>query len=74
MADMEDAGPPSLEDPNSPDYVCVYCQSNVDALCLECQEMAQLTANSTRNDCEGEDDKLSETSDSAYDGETIRDE
>ena len=61
MADKKDAGPPHLEDPNSPDYVCVDCQSNVDALCFECQEMAQLTANSTRNDREGEDDKLSET-------------
>ena len=55
MADKEDAGPPPLEDPNSPDYVCVYCQSNVDALCLECQEMAELTANSTRNDRDDSD-------------------
>ena len=55
MADKEDAGPPPLEDPNSPDYVCVYCQSNVDALCLECQELAQLTANFTRNDRDDSD-------------------
>ena len=55
MAHKEDAGPPPLEDPNSPDYVCVYCQSNVDALCLECQNMAELTANSTRNDSDDSD-------------------
>ena len=55
MTDKEHAGPPPLEDPNSRDYVCVYCQSNVDALCLECQELAQLTANFTRNDRDDSD-------------------
>ena len=33
-----------------------------------------MRANSTRNDSGGEDDKLSETSNSAYDGETICDD
>ena len=74
MADKGNDGPPPLEDPNSPDYICVVCQNNVDALCQECQETAELRANSTRNDSGGEDDKLSETSNSAYDGETIRDD
>ena len=55
MANKEDAGPPHLEDPNNPDDVCVYCQSNVDAVCLECQELAQLTANFTRNDRDDSD-------------------
>ena len=49
MADNTDIGPPPLEDPNSPEYVCLECQSNEDSLCAECQEMAQLRANSTRN-------------------------
>ena len=74
MADKDNDGPPPLEDPNSPDYICVVCQNNVDALCQECQETAQLRANYTRNYSGGEDDKLSETSNSARDGETIRDD
>ena len=74
MADKENDGPPPLEDPNSPDYICVICQNNVDALCHECQETAELRANYTRNDSGGQDDKVSETSNSAYDGETIRDD
>ena len=74
MADKENDGPPPLEDPNSHDYICVVCQNNVHALCQECQETAEVRANSTRNDSGGEDDKLSETSNSAYDGETIRDD
>ena len=49
MADNKDVGPPPVEDPNSPDYVCVVCQSNEDALCHECHEMAQHRANATRN-------------------------
>ena len=79
MADKEDAGPPPLEDPNSPDYVCVTCQSNIDALCLACQEMAQLRANSTRNDRDDSDRDTpqpmsdSDSSDSAYDVDTISD-
>ena len=74
MADKEDADHPHLENPNSPEYVCVECQNNEDSLCLECQEMAQLTPNSTRNGREGKDDALSDTSDSAYDGDTICDD
>ena len=79
MADEEDAGPPPLEDPNSPDYVCVTCQNNVNALCLACQEMAQLRANSTRNERDNSDRDTpqpmsdSDSSDSAYDVDTISD-
>ena len=62
MADKENDGPPPLEDPNSPNYICVVCQNNVDALCQECQETAHLRVNYTRNYSGGEDDKLSETS------------
>ena len=65
MADNENDGPPPLEDPNSPNYICVLCQNNADALCQECQEIAELRANSTRNYSGGEDDNMSETSNSA---------
>ena len=61
MADKKDAGPPPLENPNIPDYVCVSCHSNIHKLCLECQAMAQLAANSRRNDRKVDDDELSET-------------
>ena len=40
MDHKKDAGPPPLEDPNSPDYVCGECHNKVNALCLECLEMA----------------------------------
>ena len=79
MADKKDAGPPPLEDPNSPDYVCVQCHNNVNALCLACQEMAQLRANSTRNECDDSDRDTpqpmsdSDSSDSAYYADTIID-
>ena len=79
MADKKDAGPPPLEDPNSPDYVCVTCQNNVNALCLACQEMAQLRANSTRNERDNSDRDTpqpmsdSDSTDSAYDVDTISD-
>ena len=63
MADRDNDGPPPLEDPNSPGYICVVCHNNVDALCQECQETAHLRVNSTRNYSGEEDDKLSETSD-----------
>ena len=53
MADKED-GPPHLENPNSPSYVCVECH-NKDSLCLECTEMAQLPPNPTRNGRKGKD-------------------
>ena len=42
MAHKKDAGPPPLEDPNSPDYVCVQCHNKVNSLCLPCLEMALL--------------------------------
>ena len=42
MAHKKDAGPPPLEDPNSPDYVCVQCHNKVNSLCLQCLEMALL--------------------------------
>ena len=85
MADKENDGPPPLEDPNSPDYVCVVCQNNVDALCQECQAIAELRANSTRNDSGGEESPVttrsnspkamsaSGTNDSAYSADTIID-
>ena len=40
MDHKKDAGPPPLEDPNSPDYVCGECHNKVNALCLQCLEMA----------------------------------
>ena len=36
-----EAGPPPLEDPNSPEYDCVECHS-ANPLCMECHEMSQL--------------------------------
>ena len=63
MADRDNDGPTPLEDTNSPDDICVVCHNNVDALCQECQETAQLRVNYTRNYSGEEDDKLSETSD-----------
>ena len=48
MAYKKNDGPPPLEDPNSPDYVCIICQNNIDALCHECQEIADLKAIFTR--------------------------
>ena len=53
--------PPPLEDPNSPDYVCVSCHNNIHNLCLECQHRAQLAANSRRNDRKVDVDELSKT-------------
>ena len=79
MADKKDAGPPPLEDPNSPDYVCVTCHNKVNSLCLACQEMAQLRANFTRNERDNSDRYTpqamsdSDRTDSAYDVDTISD-
>ena len=42
MAHKKDAGPPPLEDPNSPDYVCVQCHNKVNSLCLPCLDMAKV--------------------------------
>ena len=61
MADNKDAGPPPLEDQNSPDYVCLTCQNRVNSLCL---------ANSTTNERDNSD---SDMTDSAYAADTISD-
>ena len=56
MDNKEDAGLPHLEDPNNPnDDGCVYCPCFVDSVCLECQEMAELTARFTRNERDNSD-------------------
>ena len=79
MADNKDAGPPPLENPNSPDYVCVTCQNRVNSLCLACQELALLRANSTTNERDNSDSYTpqamsdSDMTDSAYDADTIID-
>ena len=79
MADKKDAGPPPLEDPNSPEYVCVTCHNKVNSLCLACQEMALLRANFTRNERDNSDRYTpqamsdSDMTDSAYDADTIID-
>ena len=83
MADKED-GPPHLENPNSPSYVCVECHNNEDSLCLECHEMAQLPPNPNRNGRKVKDDAPTEprdamsgndstSDDSAYHASTICD-
>ena len=83
MADKED-GPPPLENPNSPSYVCVECHNNEDSLCLECHEMAQLPPNPNRNGRKVKDDAPTEprdamsgndstSDDSAYHASTICD-
>ena len=79
MADKKDAGPPPLEDPNSPDYVCVTCHNRVNSLCLACQEMVLLRADFIRNERDRCDRYTpqpmsdSDKSDSAYDADTISD-
>ena len=79
MADKKDAGPPPLEDPNSPEYVCVTCHNRVNSLCLACQEMALLRANFTTNERDNSDRYTpqamsdSDMTDSAYDADTIID-
>ena len=79
MADNKDAGLPPLQDPNTPDYVCPTCQDRVNSLCLACQELALLRANSTTNERDNSDSYTpqampdSDMSDSAYDADTIID-
>ena len=51
MAHKKDAGPPPLEDPNSPDYVCVQCHNKVNSLCLPCLEMALLRTDYVSETC-----------------------
>ena len=79
MADNKDAGLPPLQDPNTPDYVCPTCQDRVNSLCLACQELALLRANSTTNERDNSDSYTpqamsdSDMTDSAYDADTIID-
>ena len=44
MAYKKDAGPPPLQDPNSPDYKCSVCHNRVNSLCLPCLDMAKIRA------------------------------
>ena len=78
MADNKDAGHPPLQDPNSPDYVCVTCQNRVNSLCLACQELALLRGNSTTNERDNSDSYTPQAmsdsdTESAYDADTIID-
>ena len=79
MADNKAAGPPTLENPNSPDNVCVTCQNRVDSLCPACQELALLRTNSTTNEPNNSDSNTpqamsdSDMTDSAHYADTIID-
>ena len=44
MAYKKDAGPPPLQDPNSPDYECSVCHNRVNSLCGPCLDMAKIRA------------------------------
>ena len=56
MDNKEHGGPPHLEGPNNRnDDGCIYCPCFGDAVCLECQEMAELRARWTRNERDDSD-------------------
>ena len=56
MDNKEHGEPPHLEGPNNRnDDGCIYCPCFGDAVCLECQEMAELRARWTRNERDDSD-------------------
>ena len=56
MADKQD-----VENLNIHHDVCVYCHSEIPKVCLTCQAMRELAANSMTNETKVEADKLSDT-------------